>query len=254
MKNIVVIPALKRPELLALNLEKLHEADASRYADVHIYVDTCSDETLNEMEYVRNFYYPTAHIFRAKPHPEAPGGTWNILSSLKDGYRSGAEFIFLVEEDVAISKDYFNWHLRVWKEDSSGTLFASCGRLIARYGRDHYTNPGSCFHRSSVEKIVPHINNNFFSDRRGYMDSNFGSMDEASDLDDGLIRRVARDCGGTFAWPEKPVAFHQGFHAYRKFQDYQNEGAIQERIDNLRLMLPKIDPTARYTRDFEPLS
>jgi hypothetical protein len=254
-KNIVVMPTLRRPEMLALALEKLYAARAYKLAEVHIYLDDAASSVLDEVDFVRDNYYPAAQIFQANSHPEAPSGCWNILNSLKAGYDSGSEFVFLVEEDVMVTPDYFNWHRRAWENDwyepESGPIFASCGRYLDRYGRNHYTNPGSCFHKSSLEKIVPHICDDFFADRRGYMDKTFGPMDEASDLDDGLIRRVCRQQHGTLAWPTKPVAYHQRFYAYQRFAEYKNEGNIQTSIANLRQMLPKLDCKNRYTRDWE---
>jgi hypothetical protein len=76
-------------------------------------------------------------------------------------------------------------------------------------------------------------------------------MDEASDLDDGLIRRVIRACNGRVAYGN-PVVAHQGFRAYNRYMNYMNEGTIQEMIDNFKRMQDTIKSTDRYTRDFEP--
>src|SRR5208282_417358 len=98
--SAVVIPACKRPEFLALTLEKLSRTPEIESVDVRIFLDSGSEERLKEVEYVRDTYLPVAELFRAHTHVIAPSGTWNILGSLKAGYETGADFIYLVEEDI----------------------------------------------------------------------------------------------------------------------------------------------------------
>lgn len=247
LKNIVVIPTNKRTEMLALSLQRLAEASsASIDLDVRIYQDTCDEKRLDDVECVRDLYYPSAQIYVAHPHVAAPSGCWNILNALKQGYESGAERIFLLEEDVLVYPGYFEYSCaQKWS-------FAACGRLVARHSSAYYTNPGASFHRSALACVMPHICDEFFADRRAYLDRTFGVMDDASDLDDGLVRRVIRQQDGWVTYPEKPLCAHIGFQYYRKLDIYKNEGPLQERIEKLRRMLEEVKPTDRYAGDFEP--
>jgi len=217
--------------------------------DVHIYLDTCSEEKLDETEYVRDTYFPDAYIFRAGKHIDAPSGTWNILHALKSGYEIGADYIFIVEEDVFCYPDYMSWHLAA---QASGDYFATCGRLKKEYRSVFYTNPGSCFHRDKLGLVVPHINDSYFADRKGYLESHFGSIEDCGDLDDGLIRRVINSVGGIVKYPDPAVVAHSGFWAYNKLTQYKTHGTIQERIEQLRNMLPGLNPKDRYLKDWEP--
>ncbi len=240
--------------MLALSLQKLRQS-WSVPDNVHIYLDTCSAIKLDEVERVRDLYFPTALIFRAGEHPKAPQGCWNILHAIKSGYETGAGYVFLVEEDVMVYPDFFLWHYRAQRGEDrcDGTApIATCGRRWKHYKSDFYTNPGACLSRELLDKVVPHINDDFFAARRVYMNGVFGEMDEASDLDDGLIRRVIRQCGSYIQYPESPVCAHQGFWAYQKFVEYKTTGSVDERIEQLKRMLSKIDPNGRYTKDFEP--
>lgn len=241
------MPTLKRPELLALSLEKLNENPGD--FDVNIYLDTCPDDRLDEVEYVRDTYFPSADILRAAKHVDAPSGCWNILNALKGGYDSGADRVFLVEEDVMIYPTFFSWHIGMQMMDLKAV---TCGRFIDRYGEGYYTNPGACFPRHILARLVPHINDEFFQDRRGYMDRVFGVWEDASDLDDGLIRRVLRQIGARVKYPCQAAVAHQGYHQFGRSAGNKTEGTIQERIEQARLILSKIDPTQRYYRDFEP--
>ena len=250
--EVVVMPCLKRPEMLALALERLDRAELAP-DDVRIYVDTASESLLEEVEWVRDRFLPHALIFHAKPHLVAPSGTFNILQALKSGYETGAERVWLMEEDVLASKSLFTWGRA---QLASGRYLAVCGRR----DRNHYpiygplyTNPGSVLTRELLTEVVKHIKNEYFEGLRGYLDAQFGSWDTQSNLDDGLVRRIVRQMGGTCAYPELPMCAHIGFNFYRMLDIYTNDGNIEQRIQGLRQMLKKIKPTDRYATDFELL-
>ena len=230
MKCVVVIPTCKRPEMLALSLQKLDQSQRPSNLDVRIYADTQAN--LEHVEYVRDQYYPDALILVAKPHIFAPSGTWNILNSIKSGYETGADLVCLLEEDVLVRPNFFEHHLSVFGENN-GEIVASCGRK----DRGHYpvygplyTNPGSCLSRALPPR-----------------------WDEQSNLDDGLIRRVVRQMGGRVVYPEVGVCVHQGWAFYNKIDIYMNdEISIEGRIKRLQELISKIQPGDRYAKDFEP--
>jgi hypothetical protein len=247
MKTIAVVPTLKRPEFLALALESVDRADQAP-DDVRIFLDYADAKRLDEVEFVRNTYCPRASLYQAKPHVQAPSGCWNILNAYKQGFDCGAEIIFFVEEDVRVYHDYFTWSV---KAQDSG-CFATCGRYIKRYGENYFTNPGASFRRESLALVVPHIRDSFFDDRRTYLTKTFGQFEEASDLDDGLIRHAQRSVNGFVMYPDTPKVAHQGFRMYGRTEEWRTTGSIQDRISQLRVMLDHIDPWNRYTQDFEP--
>lgn len=255
-KAIVVMPSLKRPEMLALALEKLAIAkQRSRLFRpsefiLNIFADASDDNRFQEIEYVQKTYCPEAIVTRTHIRPSVPSGMWNILFSLKKGYESGADLVFLCEEDVLVSSNYFDWHVQA---QASGDYLATCGRKLPRlpsYAK--YTNPGACFKHDKLGLIVPHINEELFRDRVTYYNTQFGRMEELSQLDDGLVRRIAKAGGHEVLYPESPKCAHIGFMAYNRYDGWLNLGDIQTRIAGLRKMLPKVNPDARYTKDFEP--
>lgn len=145
---------------------------------------------------------------------------------------------------------FFDWH---WSQDAD----ASCGRLSSfnelPYGRNQYTNPGSCLRRRVLEALDPHINDDYFMRLGDYLNEHFEPAEEWSKLDDGLIRRVLRQIGGKTVYPDRPVCAHQGWRGYRRFDIYRNEGNIEERIAGLERLMATIKPGDRYAKDFEPI-
>jgi len=194
-------------------------------------------------------YFPTADLFHANNHVLLPGGTWNILQSLKAGYETGADMVFFVEEDVFVTPDFFDRHLEL---QAAGDYFVTSGRVLQNFDDTFYSNPGSCYRREKLAHVIPYICDEYFANPKLYLETRFPFMDDAGILDDGLIRRVMRSVGGWARCATPPIAFHQGFHFYGKTAEYRVEGTIEEKIAGLRIMLPKISPAGRYTRDFEP--
>jgi hypothetical protein len=248
--------------MLALSLQKLSQAtvpkstDSATNLDVRIFADTTAD--LEAVEYCRDKFYPEALIFQASAHVQSPSGCWNILHSIKQGYETGADYIFMLEEDVMVRQNFFEHHLSSFSPERPDIL-ASCGRR----DRGHYpvygplyTNPGSCLSRRLVAELIPHINDSYFTELRQYMDRELPpNWDEQSNLDDGLIRRVIRKMGGVCAYPEPGpgVCAHQGWGFYNKIDIYMNdEVGIENRIARLQELMRSLKPGDRYAKDFEP--
>lgn len=249
--STIVIPTLRRPEFLALTLERLSQAPEAEHLDVRIFLDTATKERLADVEYCRDVYFPTAEIFRAREHVKVLSGCWNILHALKEGYETGAEYIFLVEEDIMIRPNFFFWHLQ---KHSENDFFVTCGRRHGHMPLDFYSNPGTCYRRDKLALVMPHICPEFFADTKRYLNKHFPTMiGMDGPLDDGLIRKVIRSVNGKVLCADPSVAVHQGFRFYNRANEYKIiDGPIRSRIAQLRELLPKVNPADRYAGDFEP--
>jgi hypothetical protein len=250
--SVVVIPTYRRPEMLALTLEKISSTTqaASQNLDVRIFLDhTILEPRILETEYVRDNFFPTAEIFHANNHPLVPSGSWNILQSLKAGYDTKAEFVFFIEEDVLVTPDFFDRHLEM---QASGDYFVTCGRKLKFRDETYFSNPGSCYKHEKLGLVVPHICPEYFANQKAYLETRFPDMSDAGILDDGTIRRVMQSVGGKALCAEPRIASHIGFHMYGRSPEYRVEGSIEERIAGLRRLLPTVSPDDRYTGDFEP--
>ena len=143
------------------------------------------------------------------------------------------------------------WH---WDTQANGDCFVTCGRRHGRMPTDFFCNPGTCYRREALSRVIPHICDEYFKDNRGYLKKHFPTMDGMDGvLDDGLIRKVGRSINGRVVVADPAVCVHSGFHYYNNLSEYTIKGGtIQERIQQLRELLPTVDPKGRYTQDFEP--
>lgn len=239
--------------MLALALERLSQTNPRPdNLSVNIYAD--HQTNLEDVEYVRDEYFPTASIFHAHPHIACPQGTWNILEAIKAGYQTGADLVYLVEEDVMVRPNFFQQHQELIQ---TGEYLAVCGRkekrLYERCG-PLYVNPGSCLTRKLIENVIPHMNPEYYSNPDEYVLKHFPVWSECSILDDGLIRRVVKQMEGVCGYPVEDICAHQGFRFYNRLDIYMNfETTIEKRIERLRQIIQKIKPGDRYAGDFEPL-
>src|ERR1700690_4385784 len=171
MKSVVVMPTAHRPEFLALALE--HLRDVPDCPPIIISVDFGSPEKYADTEYVISSYAPqNVEIIHRPEHP-CHEAKWNILQAIKSGYETGADRVFLVEEDVMVYPYWLDTHNNVL---DTNHFVASCGRLRAstkKYYGEMYTNPGSCLTRELLDVVVPHINDEYFKDSGAYCEKVF---------------------------------------------------------------------------------
>lgn len=231
-------------------MEKLSRTPEAESLDIRIFVDTCSDERLEDVEFVRDTYLPTAQIYRANRHIQVLSGTYNILMSLKSGWETGADYVCLVEEDIFVRPEFFKKHIEMHESED---LFVSCGRRCGKMPLDFFSNPGSMYKRDKLALIIPHINDEYFSDPVRYLKKHFPSMDGLDrPLDDGLIRKVIRSVDGKVRSAEPRICSHVGFRYYNRLDPYMNTGkTIQEKIQKLRELLPMVRKSDQYAGDFE---
>lgn len=254
----VVMPTAHRPEFCALALEQL--AKASHCPQVYVFVDDVSEKLKEEFRYVAALHPEAVFTYR-QPHMPVWSGCWNIATSIKDGYDMGSDVVFLVEEDILVFPDYFDYHFKTMENSA---VKVSCGRSCRLFNSrypDMYTNPGSCFTREFLDELVPHINNEFFSDMAAYFNKHlpFPPRPGLHGADDGLIRRVLLRNDWTPAFPpiNQPRCAHIGCMAIENRFDFVGvvDGDVSVRIEAMRNFLKTVDrngPKEKYVRDLDP--
>lgn len=254
LREIVVMPTFRRPEFLALALERLRAAEPD---DMPVMVFADTHTKMEETEWVVAHYFPEANLYQWAEHTQSPSGNYCIPKAIEAGFLAGADRVYLIEEDVMIRPEFFDWHRSIHDAGAhDGTVLATCGRVEKRLERlfgEQYTNPGACLTRKLFEQLAPHINDDYFSRPAEYVLENFEPWVGMSILDDGLIRRVIKKAGGKSLTATEGVAVHQGFFYYNRLDRYMNfEPTIWGKIARLREIIAGIIPGERYATDFEP--
>jgi hypothetical protein len=254
--DIVLIPAYMRPEYLSLCLEYLSRADGAR-EDKEYWI--CQDMREHDehrygiqlrwtKEVLDNSPLPVRYIKR-QPHTYA-GNSYNTLEAYKEAYeRTDARRVYLVEEDVLVTPDFFRWHEAVQAQEpeamcsvayrckrngeartditDSGAYFTSA--------RD-YASVGPSWRRERLKPVVAHATPAYYGNPGGYLDHRFpgdiysGWYHEQ----DGLIMRVMHEEKAIVAWGYAPRCYHIGNVGYHRPSGKRGDGQLKEKIAFVR--------------------
>lgn len=227
MKNIIIVPAMDRPEMLALCLRNLSRCEGIRAHEVWVMQDRRHGEHVNSEipEVVKEAAeYMNVHHELQPPHADL-GNKRNYMRSLEKAYETARPFIFAIEEDVIVSTDFLRWSYAV---HARGDWFSSSG--FGQHGRDepesymrrrHFFPLGACFKRDAVGLILEHDCALLYSDTRAYFEKVFsrdpwrgGHYDFA-----GLCNRVSWTKGLWNATPAQTRCFHTGINGSNRRHD-----------------------------------
>jgi len=252
-RDIVVVPCWRRAEFLWHCLDNLTRNDDIGSVHVLFRVDTgFSQETL---EIIRSFADRLAsyeiELALASPFRRTkPSG--NLLFGMLHAALKARQFVFLVEEDVMVARDFLRWHREV--QAAAGRLFCSIASrntnrqltlpevLDGFYlSSGDYRSIGVCFDKNVLlELIGRHFNMSYLRQPKKYIRRRFPNSKIGLGFveQDGLIRRIQERSDYPIAWPCVPRAFHSGFLGARgKWQNFNgSEGVKSPLSERIQLL------------------
>jgi hypothetical protein len=246
-KDIVVLPCWRRPEFLWHCLDNLAQAQGVEEVSIMVRPDT--GFAGENIDVVRSFAARLPNIDIQYPVPAPYRRTKqsaNVLLGYLDAASAARQFVYLVEEDIMVARDFFRWHREVHAA-ASRPLF--CSIAVANPNRKlslpqelggyylssaDYCSTGVCFDRTVLRSLLaPHVNMRYMGQPKSYIRRHFphsriglGFVEQ-----DGLIRRIQESGTLPIAWPCIPRAFHAGFYGYNRSGGI--EGTLQQRIQQL---------------------
>jgi hypothetical protein len=270
-RDIVLVPCWRRPEMLWHCIDNLCRADGIESMHVLFRPDSGHDpDTLNV---IRSF---AARLpsYEIQPAPRCPYRRTKLSANILLGYLQAAararRYVYMIEEDIMIGRDFFRWHAKVQSHGSG--VFCSIAvrnhnrRVVTPHDPDgyyltsgDYCSWGVCFDRFVIGSLIaPHVNLAYLSQPKRYLRRHFegsrvdlGFVEQAS-----LLRRVQEISGRPIAYPAVPRAYHAGFYGRNRPGGVQ--GRLTERIRRLESVI--YDPVAmrglalteRYAADSQP--
>jgi hypothetical protein len=245
-QDVVLIPCWRRPEFLWHCLHNLSQAEGIE--DLLLLVRPDTGHTPENLEVVRAFEDRLPNLRIALP-PRCPYRRTKQSANVLLGYLQAAavtrRFVFLIEEDVMVARDFFLWHRAV--HAAAGELF--CSIAVKNPNRTHqlsgipdayylnrgdYCSYGVCFDRRVLQQLIaPHVNLRYFSSPKKYLRRafpasrvNLGFVEQ-----DGLLRRIQEQSDLPIAYPCLPRAYDAGFYGYNRPGGL--EGSLLERVHML---------------------
>lgn len=275
--DIVIVPTYDRPEYLALCLEKLRAAKGIETKQIYLAIDDHwdvpppSNEIRRQMIELMSIPIPGLDVCHIGLRPTSTyGNSFNILNAFEQAYRTGARHVYLVEDDVMVMPDFFQWHEAAQDQFH---LFVSCAGRINRSlnfetnGRESidescidplacsasgraYGSWAACFPHQILgfilqeaerwdfaKHIAPGNEQDIFIQKlmpRIQM-YEYGGMGVAEfhDRSSEIVNTVVTRSGFS-VWPYVPRAYHMGMSSYHRNAGLKFNGSLEEKIAALR--------------------
>ncbi len=274
MKDVVIIPTYLRPEYLYLCLEYLGNAQGT---DVQKEFWICADwrpedEARHKMllEWQADVFAAwhgrlQLRIFKGREH-NYNGNSFNVLESYRKAFNEpDVRYIYLVEDDVLVTPDFFKWHEAVAEVEPNA--MCSIAYRCSRNGeaRRDVCSPGSYFTtardyasigvrwtRAALEPVLAHAIPAYYSNQDEYMRTRFrGNRFEADFSEqDGLIMRVMWEARGYTVWPYVPRCYHMGWYGYHRPNGIRPGGFLNQKIDALRGIISNAETLKKVAPDY----
>jgi len=271
-RDVVLVPCWRRPEMLWHCIDNICKADGVQ--SMHVIFRADSDFDPDNLAVIRD-HAARLPSYELQLAPRCPYRRTKLSANILLGYLQAAaltrRYVYLIEEDIMVGRDFFRWHAAVHSQRED--LF--CSIAVRNHNRrvetpddpdcyyltsGDYCSWGVCFDRSVITAlIVPHVNLSYLSRpkrylRRRFVDSNvsLGYVEQA-----GLLRRIQELSAHPIAYPAAPRAFHAGF--YGRNRPGGIPGALNERVRRLDAMIYDFRAmrgaalSERYAADSEPV-
>ena len=191
IKDVVLIPTYLRPEFLQICLEHLAQTTATATPkEFWICADRRPDDEqrwkilLEWQKDVLDAWRGTLpiKIIQGEKH-SFNGNSFNVLESYKKAYNApGVRDVYLVEDDVLVSPDFFTWHeaAKEAEPEAACSIAYRCSRNSEAYtgilqsgsyftsARD-YASIGVRWSRAKLEVILEHARSEYYVDQARYI-------------------------------------------------------------------------------------
>lgn len=270
MRDLLIIPTFNRPEMLTLCVEGL--LATPRLSELEIWV--CIDDHFDR-RYDADVYEAIRPLFPFRPRviqrtpSNSIGNSLNIMEAYREAFQTKAEFVFLLEDDIVVEPDFFDWHYSVHAGESLA------GSVAARPGGDgrdpkkkqegyfvtdkDFCSLGLCWRRETLGLIVPHANRPYYMRQPDYCREHFPASRFGNEYgeQDGLIRRIVEANRLRIGWPWRPRAWHIGIYGYHlenhAFDKHKAHAPFPQRLSELRQTLSDLKEVRKWRDDCDPV-
>lgn len=277
MNEIILIPAYNRIEFLTLCLENLLNADGKK-PPILVCVDNHqgappSIEVVEFLEQLKQVPAYQLEYVILQPHNYA-GLSHAIMSGMNLAlhHQSRPDFVYYIEDDVMVGKDFFEWH-RAVRDLGKWFVQVACKNHCTETKRKNskdpnllyttdfdYTALGAGFHRDSICHILQHSTSVYWKNTGAYVQKMFPKSVIPTMYSEqaGLIRRVMEaEPRFKSVWPYLPRGFHAGFDGKNCKGKAIPGKTSRDRIDYLRGILQnkkKMNDLAITHKFIDPIS
>jgi hypothetical protein len=167
------------------------------------------------------------------------GNSYNCLELYRAALsQTGARYIYLIEDDVLVTSDFFAWHEAVQERgDYFATVGWHCARNKAFVSSDDptgyietnkdYASIGVCWRPGKLETFVNHATPSYYADSAAYLQRTFPNSQYGAGWteQDGIVTRMLEEKNDRWiAWPTRSRCTHIGVSGYHRNAGYKFVG------------------------------
>lgn len=264
--EMVVVPLHKRPAFALACLTRLYmAAQKDESLHFHIAIDAIPHPEVVSIaeDFVRRVGPLRAKIVRRRQ--SFRGNSYNLMTAYKEVVNSGADLIHLVEEDVLVADDYFDYHRQVWELAPGAFSVCACRNQFwpldagppreedAVYYQTCYQSIGVSFTPDKLAHVVQHAVGAFFINPTAYIRRKFpdSALKDNYLEQDGLIYRIIEQGKCVTAFPCVPRAYHVGFTGYNRSGNSLPGTTEQQAKRILTMSADELNRQATSYQDYE---
>lgn len=264
MRQVVVVTAWQRGAFLLACLDRLAVAIGD---DPDIQVLVCLDrgrnvETLTvaaawvrQRPQARRLVRRIAHGYK--------GNSYNVLHGYQEALAAHPDLVHLVEDDILVGADYFDYHRRAHELVPDAFSVSACRNQQFVAGHDPepdqtavFTHPayqsiGVSFRPQQLRRVLPHAFGSYYANPVRYCRKHFPhtAINPNNAEQDGLLHRISEQAGLASVYPAVPRAYHAGFIGYHR-SGQPLEGTVRQQADLLLAMgADEMNQRARRYKD-----
>lgn len=247
MTELVIVTAWKRPDFLSAALTRLLAADDGRQV-YRICLDRLHARECGLVAAVFARKLGNRAVVRRRSH-QYKGNSFNVLTSYREAVTLAPDLVHLVEDDVFVGADYFEFHRRAHQLVPGAFAVSACrnqqfppdvnppDREDAVYAHTSYQSLGVSFQVEALADVVKHATHSYFARPVAYCRQNWpnSAINPNNAEQDGLIHRMIEASGRPTVYPFSPRAYHAGFVGYHR-KGTGPAGTIEQRAATLLRM------------------
>lgn len=220
MREIVIVPAWRRPDFLTACLSRLNLSDDGERRYLISLDRNHTRPVLEAAESFLGMIGVNRVRIVSREHNFDESNSYNTLKAYGDAVEWGADLIYLVEDDVFTALDFFDAHRQAHELLPGVFAVGGCnffpGADPASLNTQYpYHSLGVSFRPNVLkEYVLPHANIEYFSNRSKYCELVYGTSGHWDQ--DGLIEAVRRTVDLPFAVMDVPRAYHAGYTGYSR--------------------------------------
>jgi len=262
--DIVVMPVWRRPELLALALEALRKARGIEEHIVMLRLDEGHDPENRDVIAACGLNTNVAEVSLRL----APTDTLNTIEGYAHAARLapnvGAKLIYLLQEDVMVAADFFEFH-RGCHARFEPFAVSACPfpKYIRARGGPEVVSPSKRYNPWAVSLpvatvqnfIVPHALPDYYGGQLGYLERTFPNTiyGHGHGEQDYLIENIMIRFDGRCIVPAVPRAFHAGWWDNRRDAWHPRGSDLNDRIRGCREILATPAKLDKITSRISPM-